>query len=85
MTLKGWIALLMIFSALLWSSQAVRILKEEMDQQAKQRNKRLVLHELLGFDDRNKFERHQKKLLSSVVRVAKDRVSPGGPDPQHHF
>ncbi|XP_058005409.1 CLAVATA3/ESR (CLE)-related protein 5-like [Hevea brasiliensis] len=81
-TLKGLVAFLMIFSALLWSSQAVRILKEEVEQ-ANQKNNRLLLHELLGFDDLSKFKRHQKS-LSSTLRLGGDRVSPGGPDPQHH-
>ncbi|CAN8247571.1 unnamed protein product [Cochlearia groenlandica] len=67
------IILLIIFSSLVSSSQA-RILHATMENMDSQ----ILLHEL-GFD-LSKFKSPNERFL-----LDSERVSPGGPDPQHHY
>ncbi|KAF9661681.1 hypothetical protein SADUNF_Sadunf19G0093900 [Salix dunnii] len=77
---RAMILLLMVlFSAICLTSEA-RILKGGQTMQGNVNNSHHILVEL-GFD-LSKLE-HYRKL--SALGVASDRVSPGGPDPHHHY
>jgi len=71
--------LLFLFSAIFLTSEA-RILKGGQALQGNANNSRHLLLEL-GFD-LSKLE-HYRRL--STIGVASDRLSPGGPDPHHHY
>ncbi|KAL5793662.1 hypothetical protein ACOSP7_002256 [Xanthoceras sorbifolium] len=75
---------IVVFSLLFVSLQAARTLRGDHDHQAMQsinRDSHALLHEL-GFD-LSRLKHYQK--LSSTLHAGSDRVSPGGPDPQHHY
>jgi hypothetical protein len=79
-TSRAMILLLMVlFSAIFLTSEA-RILKGGQALQGNANNSRHLLLEL-GFD-LSKLE-HYRRL--STLGVASDRLSPGGPDPHHHY
>jgi len=72
------IILLIIFSLQTLSSQA-RILRSYRAVSMGNMDSQVLLHEL-GFD-LSKFKGHNERRFL----VSSDRVSPGGPDPQHHW
>ncbi|WRX11296.1 hypothetical protein QQP08_003783 [Theobroma cacao] len=65
--------LAVFFVVLMMSSQAQSVAKKTI-------RSRLLLHEL-GYD-RTKLEYHRQVF---ALDAGYDRVSPGGPDPEHHF
>lgn len=70
-----------VFSLLFMSFQA-RILHDEQQANAMQSNiDSQLLPRELGFD-LTKLKHYER--LSSTIHRESDRVSPGGPDPQHH-
>ncbi|KFK31239.1 hypothetical protein AALP_AA6G086500 [Arabis alpina] len=71
------IILLIIFSSSFLSSQA-RILRADQAATMGNMDSQVLLREL-GFDF-SKFKGHNERRFL----VESDRVSPGGPDPQHH-
>ncbi|KAF9670690.1 hypothetical protein SADUNF_Sadunf13G0094900 [Salix dunnii] len=78
-TPRATILLLMVlFSAIFLTSQS-RILREDQAMQGNVKSSRNLLLEL-GFE-LSKLEHYQRL---SAHGVDSDRLSPGGPDPQHH-
>ncbi|KAL1190655.1 CLAVATA3/ESR (CLE)-related protein 6 [Cardamine amara subsp. amara] len=74
---QSLIILLILFSSSFLKSQA-RILRADRAATMGNMDSQVLLHEL-GFD-LSKFKGHNEKRFL----VDSDRVSPGGPDPQHH-
>ncbi|KAG5020277.1 hypothetical protein AAZX31_06G216300 [Glycine max] len=79
MKLRQFVLLLIVFTLLVVSSEA-RLVPEFSTLISKKINRKLGLRELIN-NVRNGDEWHQKR---SMLGGRLERVSPAGPDPQHH-
>ncbi|XVF60907.1 hypothetical protein PTKIN_Ptkin08bG0085700 [Pterospermum kingtungense] len=73
--------LFLILSSMLSMSSQARFLHREKGIQTHENSESQFLLHKLGFD-LHQLKRYQKL---STRGANSDRVSPGGPDPQHHF